>query len=245
MAATAGVLLLGACQSPGTPEFSAGPAPELAADPDNNPIPFVIDGDPPDAPQAGPPGDASSSSTTSSGPVTSAPAGSAPQSTTAEFPPVAARTVVVVDDAAGDQGLFGPDHADLRRTVIEDVGDDVRVTVQFGGPVPDPPADGEVIGVGVDFYVGPDEAEYQLFAVGNADGWRGFVSQPEGFIEFPGAFRIGGDLMQFEVPWDAIGGETEGAVQTFIDWAKPDSLGITANSTRDTGPDDSRAPYRP
>jgi hypothetical protein len=150
-----------------------------------------------------------------------------------------------VDDPAGDAGVGAPKYADGILLTIEDLGDGARVTVRLAAALPAELADQEVIGIGVDFFrSNSSESDYQLFADGGSDGWRAFLQTPEGFVRYPGAFRLTGDQLQFEVPWSSLGGAPTGSVRTFVDWGKPTLAGIVTR-TQDLLPDRSTAAIQP
>lgn len=150
-----------------------------------------------------------------------------------------------VDDPAADAGLGAPKYADGTVLTIEDLGEGARVTVRLGAALPGTLAEQEVMGIGVDFFrTDNNESDYQLFADGGSDGWRAFLQTPEGFVRYPGEFRLSGDLLQFEVPWSSLGGAPTGSVRTFVDWGKPTITGIVTRS-QDLLPDRNTAQIQP
>ena len=59
--------------------------------------------------------------------------------------------------------------------------------------------------------------------------------------DFPGTFGVAGGLVQFRVPWSALGGDPTGSVFAFLDWsAKGDLVG---ESTTDNVPNRGTAPF--
>ncbi|MFP5310130.1 MAG: hypothetical protein ACLGIR_11210 [Actinomycetes bacterium] len=164
-------------------------------------------------------------------------AGSAPPA------PRAPRRLAVLDDPAGDQGLEGPGHADLRRVELLDEGAVLRVVVTVGAALPSTPAQGEVIGLGVDLLAAGDgESAYQLFVDGGSDGWRAYLQTPRGFVDFPGTFALGGTRIEVRVPWSALGDPVGGPVSAFLDWslARP----VLNAASRDRAPDRGSATFR-
>jgi hypothetical protein len=115
----------------------------------------------------------------------------------------------------------GPGHADLVEVALADTGSDLRVTVTLGAVAPPSLADGEVIGLGLDLYLGAAmESDYQLFADGGSEGWTGYLQTPKGFIPYPGQLRLSGADVVFEVPWSSLGDLRQATVATFLDWSR-------------------------
>ena len=154
--------------------------------------------------------------------------------------PAAFRSRAKVADAKGDAGLQAPDYADLVSLAIESNGRDARITVDVAANLSATLADGEVMGIGVDLYrtVDAKESDYQLFADGGSDGWFAYLQTPQGFVKFPGEFRLGGGRLVFEVPLESIGGLTATATSTFLDWSRARTLINEAESDR--APDSGR-----
>lgn len=128
---------------------------------------------------------------------------------------------------------------------LADNGDRARVTVEFAGPVPTSFEDGEVMGVGVDLYrgAGPhDESEYQLFADGGVDGWFAYLQAPDGFVPYPGDFRLGERSIQFELPWSSLGGVPDGAFSAFVDWSR--RRPVLNEAGADRAPDRGAQPFQ-
>ena len=228
-------LVLVGCARGDVPEVSQEPLPELAEEPSGAPVPVV---------------GATTTAVSPTSTSTAVRAGAATTVTTAvaaTAPPasVEPRVHARVDDAAGDASGVGaspPQYADARLLVVEAVGQRARVTVQLAGAVPAALAEQEVVGIGVDFFrSGASESDYQLFADGGSDGWRAFLQTPDGFIDYPGDFRLGGDTVQFEVPWSSLGGLPRGTVRLFVDWGKPTIAGLVTR-TADSAPDRGQAP---
>ena len=180
-------------------------------------------------------------STSQGAPSASPTASSIPSQTS----PTAFRVRARVTDATGDGGLQAPDYADLVRIVIESDGRDARVTIDAAATFPDPPASGEVIGIGVDLYKDAEatESDYQLFADGGDDGWFAYLQTPQGFVEYPGSFRLGGGRLVFQVPLASIGGLSAKAADCFLDWSQAGTVVNAAASDR--APNTGRAPIEP
>lgn len=164
--------------------------------------------------------------------------------------PVAkARTAAFVElagfaDRAGDASGESPDYADVEGIVIDSDGTTARVTVVFAGSLPPALAVGEVQGVGIDVYRSAGrESDYQLFADGGERGWRAFLHTPDGVMAFPGTFRVGGQVMVFEVPWTALGGAEPADVTVFCDWSRQRTLLAAAGNDR--APNSGRVAVRP
>lgn len=129
-----------------------------------------------------------------------------------------------VGDRDGDATGQSPGYADIRQLLIESNGQRARVTVAVAAPIPGALAEGEVQGVGIDFYrTDAKESDYQLFADGDASGWRAYLHTPDGIVQYPGTFGLGGRVFVFEVPWSALGGKQQADVDMFIDWSKESS----------------------
>lgn len=238
------MLALVSCKAPLPPE-AASPtrAPELAASAeaftpseptstaptDERTSTEPPPGDPPGTPSAPPP------QTSSAPPMSPAevPTPGTAGTTDPERRPAAFRIVGSIEDPAGDQGLEGPDHADIRRVTVEDDGRRARIRVEVAATLPTPPDDPEVIGLGVDLLEQDSgESAYQLFADGGSDGWFAYLQTPEGFVEYPGQFRVGGAVVEFVIPWEAIGSPTRGPFSGFLDWSRERPVANAAASDR-------------
>ena len=229
LAAGTALLIVASCRAPLPPE-AASPtrAPELAASAEA----FT----PSERPPASDPGETSAPATPGTAandpperPPTEAAPRPSPEAPTTEQPeaeepgdrPSSFRVVGTIDDPARDQGLEGPGYADIRRITVEDDRRRVRVRVEVGSDLPLPPEDGEVIGLGVDLLENEEgESVYQLFADGGGDGWLAYLQTPRGFVEYPGEFRVGGNVVEFVIPWEAIGSPTRGSFSGFLDWSR-------------------------
>lgn len=241
-------LVTAACSNPfvsEVPEVSQEPLPGLSERPSGAATPVP---EPPKSQAVGEPPAASTTGNDSS-PATSNPE---PMATSGASTPSVAPTVneegpsapgrtpaprSATGDPQGDAGLGAPAYADGRVLVVEDLGTRARVTVKVTSALPATLADQEVMGVGVDFFrSGSTESDYQLFADGGSDGWRAFLQTPDGFVAFPGDFRLSADTIQFEVPWSSLGGPPTGSVRAFVDWGKP-TVGGLITRTHDLVPD--------
>lgn len=231
---------LAACAAPQAPATSATRSPELAApaEPLETPVLGAEAPSPAEGTAAIPSGEPDPSPTGTHDP----PPPSDPQVQASPDPSASAdgappgsvfRVVGEVADPARDQGIEGPGHADLRRITIEDDGERLRVRVEVREPFPTPLADGEVIGIGVDLLDhGDGESAYQLFADGGADGWLAYLQTPDGFVSYPGEFRVGGAVVEFVVPWNAIGSPARGPFGGFLDWSRARLLSNAAAGDR-------------
>ena len=131
------------------------------------------------------------------------------------------RGIAGVADPTGDASGQSPAYADIRQLLIESDGRNARVTVAVVGDIPKALSAGEVQGIGVDFYRSDEtESDYQLFVDGNDQGWRAFLQTPDGIVQYPGSFGVGGRVFVFELPWSSLGGRVAADVDMFIDWSK-------------------------
>lgn len=145
-----------------------------------------------------------------------------PPSPRPEPPPEPAfRAIAGVADPDGDARGQSPAYADIGQLLIESDRRNARVTVAVVGDIPKALSAGEVQGIGVDFYRSDGtESDYQLFVDGDDEGWRAFLQTPEGIVQYPGSFGVGGRVFVFELPWSSLGGREAADVDMFIDWSK-------------------------
>ena len=135
-------------------------------------------------------------------------------------------------DPSADHGR-GPSYADITALTIDDSKEEARIIVRLAGVLPGNLADGEVQGVGIDFYrTSSQESDYQVFLDGGTPGWRAFLQTPEGFIGFPGSFTVAGQELTVVLPWSALGGREDADVAAFADW----SSGVGSLSADGTAP---------
>jgi hypothetical protein len=174
------------------------------------------------APSATVPTTRPGTATTAPSPGGTAPAPSAEQPVGAGTPAAPGfRVAGTVSDPTGDAGLLVPGYADLVRVSVEDDGTTARVVVDTAASVPARLATGEVAGLGIDLFVGTRaESDYQLFVDGSVDGWFAYLYADGGLVQYPGAFRLGGTRMEFELPWSAVGGRTVTRFSAFYDWSQ-------------------------
>lgn len=145
-------------------------------------------------------------------------------------------TLTTVQDPEADSG-DGPRYGDVRTLTLSSSGASAIVAVDFDGRIPETLRQGEVMGIGVDLYSDPDdESDYQLFADGSSEGWFAYLQTPEGFVDYPGEFRLGGRRMVFEVDWSDLGRMQEGYVWAFADWSR--RAQTTNDFSEDLAPDD-------
>lgn len=141
--------------------------------------------------------------------------------------PIAPVVLLSVGDRASDHGPEGPDWTDLTAVELAELGNDLRVTLQFAGALPSTPAEGEVPLIGVDIGTGDDG--YQLFIEGGGQSWEAYLQTPQGFVEYPGTFRLGGRSIVLQVPFNAVGSPTRAPVTVFVEWSR-DRLVLNATS---------------
>ena len=154
------------------------------------------------------------------------------------------RAIAGVADPRGDATGQSPSYADIRQLLVESDGKNARVTVAVADDIPDALAAGEVQGIGVDFYRSDDtESDYQLFVDGDDSGWRAFLQTPDGIVQYPGSFGVGGRVFVFELPWSSLGGRKAADVDMFIDWSKRKSPFNDAGNDR--APQEGRARVNP
>lgn len=153
-------------------------------------------------------------------------------------------TIGSVDDPNGDAGLLAPSYADVKRVTVQDNGTRVRVTVQMAAAFPTPLSSDEVMGIGVDlFKTAKRESDYQLFADGEPDGWYAFLQTPTGFVQYPGTFEVGGDLLVFTVDWKALGDIRGTLFSAFADWSKKSAVAAVNSSSSDKAPSAGHSPF--
>lgn len=137
--------------------------------------------------------------------------------------PPGIRSLATVEDGTGDAGVGTPAYGDFVAIAFgeTDDGKDLQVIVDVAAAFPTPLAEREVVGIGIDiFRTNPaGESDYQLFADGGVHGWRAFLQTPDGFVEYPGTFSMGGARLVFEVPWTSVGGRRGFATAAFADWS--------------------------
>lgn len=174
-------------------------------------------------------------------PVTTAAApGRAGASTTTTVPYVGRLDLV---DRAGDAGIQARPYGDATRVRIEDDGARGRFTVELAAVIPTPLGPDEQLRVGVDLdHGGNVESEFQLFAQGNSEGWRAWLTEDEQTVDYQGTFQLGGNRLVFTVPWSALGGRKSGKLDVFVEWDGPGA--VLAETSRDFVPDNSQASYQ-
>ena len=178
------------------------------------------------------------------GETTRQPAGSDDGGAAPRQQPSPFRVVGKVADEQDDPSGSSPAYADIRQLLLESNGTAARVTVAVAGRIPGALADGEVEGIGIDFYRSDGrESDFQLFVTGNSGGWEAFLHTPQGVIGYPGRFAIGGRVLVFQLPWSALGGPRSADVGMFVDWSQERTvLNAVGN---DRAPDDGRISVRP
>ena len=217
------VVLLAGCAQRQAP--TPNPEPEQAV------LPSVTDSDPVPLIEAAPPAEATASEPTATDASTEAapapstdqdPAEPQPQGETREEqdrqPSSDPVVLLSVGDRTGDHGPEGPDWADLTAVELVEIGNDLRVTIQFAGALPSTPAEGDVPLVGVD--IGEGDRGYQLFVEGGGQSWEAYLQTPQGFVQYPGTFQLGGRSIVLQVPFNAVGSPTRAPVRAFVEWAQ-------------------------
>lgn len=146
-------------------------------------------------------------------------------------------------DRSGDAGIQSKPYGDATRVRIEDDGTRGRFTVELAAAIPAPLGPDEQLRVGVDLdHGGNVESEFQLFAQGNSEGWKAWLTEDEETVEYEGTFQVGGNLLVFTVPWSALGGRKSGKLDVFVEWDGPGT--VIAVTSRDLVPDNSQASYQ-
>lgn len=186
--------------------------------------------------------DPSASSAPSSAPSSSPTDGPSPSAVrTGTAPPRPLKTVGSTTDKAADAGPTTPAYADLRKVELEEDGQTLRVTVTLATTVPETVPDGELIGLGVNLYLGDDrsDSDYQLFVDGQPEGWFAYLATPQGHVDYPGRLLIAGDRIVFEVPMSSVGGDSTIAFDAFLDWS---TTGLIPQAGEDHAPDSGQRP---
>jgi hypothetical protein len=233
--AAAAVLLGGCAVGGGSDEGERGPLPAKFAEPAQP----LVGADAPNTTSVPLPSGSATTISKNGGATTSTsrPAGGGAGSaiTTTTLRPF--RRIVTVADRSGDAGLQARPYSDLTLLELEDDGTRARVTVRMAGDLPAQPAEGEVFGIGVDLFRGDDEnSDYQLYALGNADGWRAGLQESTEWVDYPGTFELGGNTIVFTVPWSSLGGRRGGKVSVFADWSQG-RIAVVADASEDHAPD--------
>jgi len=186
-----------------------------------------------------------SSSPTGTGSPTVAPTATAEPTTTATATATTRpfHNVGRVLDGSGDGGAQAKPYEDILGIVIQDNGDHARILVRLGATIPNPLPEGEQMGIGVDLYLTPGqpESDYQVFAAGDEEGWLAFFTNPEGPEEFPGAWGLADDILEFTLPWSALGAMQQGVFSGFVDWDR-DSIAVNL-AGGDRAPDQGRTTF--
>lgn len=95
------------------------------------------------------------------------------------------------------------------------------------------------MGIGVDLFRSDDEeSDYQLFALGNADGWRAGLQEGSEWVDYSGTFELGANRLVFTVGWSALGGRRSGSLRVFADWSQA-HIAVVADESSDRAPDSS------
>ena len=163
--------------------------------------------------------------------------------TESEVDPSLARASAHVEDGGSDstkQGLV-PDHAELIGASVEGLGEDFRLTLRFGGQVPQETPDDKtymVVGWGLD--AGGEDA-YGFSAQATEEGWKVYAGGKGKSTKFPGTFEIDGNSVIMVIPWDYIGGPREFRWQTNSSWFR--QLANTTHYSFDLCPNEDPASF--
>lgn len=138
-------------------------------------------------------------------------AGKAPRgtTTTSQIRPEYARRSSSVTDPRDDAKKEGvtPDYAEIVGASIEGLGDDVRLTLNLAGQVPDRTPNDKthmIVAFGI---TGTEENEgYSFGAQARPEGWQAYAGGRDDSGEFPGTFKINGSQIVMTIPWDYIRG---------------------------------------
>lgn len=194
----------------------------------------------------GPPPTAADGTPVSTTPGAAAPMGTAPPGPGGARPTtttVASVSRLDVADRTGDAGIQAKPYGDATRVRIDDDGTRGRFTVELAAALPAPLGPEEQFRVGVDLDHGGDiESEFQLFAQGNSEGWKAWLTEDEETVAYQGTFQVGGNRVVFTVPWSALGGRKGGKLDVFVEWDGPGP--VLAETSRDLVPDNGQAAYR-
>lgn len=146
-------------------------------------------------------------------------------------------------DAGGDGGAQARPYEDIIGVVIQDDGERARILVRLGAAVPDPMPEGEQMGIGVDLFrrAASAESDFQVYAAGDDEGWLAFFQTPQGPARYPGGFAIGDDILEFTIPWSALGELRGERFSGFLDWDR-DSIAVNL-AGHDAIPDEGRAAF--
>jgi len=138
-------------------------------------------------------------------------------------------------DPQGDAGLGAPSWGDIAGLVLEDDGDRLRLTVTMQGLLPPALGERETLGVGLDLLApGERESRFQLFVQGDTEGWLAYLYTPDGLVDYPGTFALGGNQLVLAVPWSALSRGLDRA-SLCADWSKPAVAVNTGGSDRAPG----------
>lgn len=163
--------------------------------------------------------------------------------TASEVDPSLARATQNVDDGESDATKEGltPPHAELIGASVQGLGDNVRLILRFGGEVPqESPDDKTYMVVGWGISAGGDES-YGFSAQAGKDGWKVYAGGKGKSTKFPGTFKVDGNAVIMEIPWEYIGGPREFEWQTNSSWFR--QLANTTHYSFDLCPDEDPAQF--
>jgi hypothetical protein len=123
--------------------------------------------------------------------------------------PSLARAAARVEEPDPDAEKSGlpPDYSEIYVASIEGLGDDFRLTLTFGGDVPEAmPDDHTYMTAGFALLMGGDEA-YSFGAYADASGWKTYAGGKDRKSgDFPGTFEVSGREIVMIIPWDFVRG---------------------------------------
>lgn len=101
---------------------------------------------------------------------------------------------------AKSQGIT-PDYAEITRVSVEGLGRQFRVTLNFGGDLPQQmPNDKTIMVVGFQMLRGEDEG-YAFAGQATNKGWKPYAGGKDKQTDFPGSFEVTGDQIVMTIPW--------------------------------------------
>lgn len=135
--------------------------------------------------------------------------------------PSVARSSATVEEPEPDakqQGI-APDYPEVLKAEIQGLGDDFRITLTFGGNLPermDSDKTFMIAAVGITY--GDDG--YQVGGRADQNGWRAYAGGKFERVDFPGTFEVEGDTITMVIPWKFIHGPREFDWYVVSSWYK-------------------------
>ena len=116
-----------------------------------------------------------------------------------EYPTSFAELTEPDPDAKG-QGIT-PDYAEMMGASIEGLGNEFRITLTFGGDLPQQmPNDKTIMVIGFQMLRGEDEG-YAFAGQATNKGWKPYAGGKNKPTKFPGSFEVTGNQIIMTVPW--------------------------------------------